>query len=140
LVDRHCRAARRRDRHPRLPKVRIGVRVQRLRPRQFDRRHRVPVRRPPHRPGDRLYYNRAHYYSPSLGRFLQTDPSGTNGGVNRYAYTANDPVNRVDPAGRAWMSASSVNAYGQMNIGAFSAANDNAFFCNSGACLAPYQQ
>jgi RHS repeat-associated protein len=73
-----------------------------------------------------LYYNRARYYSPSLGRFLQTDPNGTKGGINLYAYTANDPVNRVDPAGRAWMSTSSVNAYGQQNFGALSAANDNA--------------
>jgi RHS repeat-associated protein len=74
-----------------------------------------------------LYYNRARYYSPALGRFLQTDPSGTKGGVNLYAYTANDPVNRIDSTGRAWMSASNVNAYGQMNASAFSAANDNAF-------------
>jgi RHS repeat-associated protein len=71
-----------------------------------------------------LYYNRARFYSPSLGRFLQTDPTGTKGGINLYAYTANDPVNRVDSTGRAWMSASSVNTFGQMNFGALSGAND----------------
>jgi RHS repeat-associated protein len=46
-----------------------------------------------------LYYNRARYYSPALGRFLQTDPIGTAGGINIYAYVMNDPTDRVDPQG-----------------------------------------
>jgi RHS repeat-associated protein len=50
-------------------------------------------------PESGLYYNRARYYSPSLGRFLQTDPIGTNGGINLYVYTGNDPVNQLDPNG-----------------------------------------
>jgi RHS repeat-associated protein len=46
-----------------------------------------------------LYYYRARYYSPTLGRFLQPDPIGYAGGANLYAYVDNDPFNRVDPMG-----------------------------------------
>jgi RHS repeat-associated protein len=46
-----------------------------------------------------LYYMPARYYSPALGRFLQADPSGVQGGLNLYAYAGNDPVNQVDPTG-----------------------------------------
>jgi RHS repeat-associated protein len=46
-----------------------------------------------------LYDFRARIYSPVLGRFLQTDPIGTAGGVNLYAYVGNDPLNGLDPSG-----------------------------------------
>lgn len=49
-----------------------------------------------------LYYHRARYYDPDVGRFISEDPIGLEGGINAYAYTANDPINRRDPAGMEW--------------------------------------
>ena len=46
-----------------------------------------------------LYYYRARYYNPYIGRFLQTDPIGYGDGINWYAYCGNNPVGRVDPSG-----------------------------------------
>jgi RHS repeat-associated protein len=46
-----------------------------------------------------LYYNRARYYDPVVGRFISEDPLGLDAGINQYAYEGNDPVNRQDPSG-----------------------------------------
>jgi len=41
------------------------------------------------------------HYDPQQGRFLTRDPIGYGGGINLYSYTANNPVNRLDPEGLA---------------------------------------
>lgn len=52
-----------------------------------------------------LYYYRARYYSPKLGRFLQADAAGTRDDQNLYAYVGGDSVNKIDPSGTdaVWM-------------------------------------
>jgi RHS repeat-associated protein len=46
-----------------------------------------------------MNYYKARMYSPTLGRFLQTDLLGYAYGMNWYDYTSGDPVNRTDPSG-----------------------------------------
>ncbi|AVW92989.1 RHS repeat domain-containing protein [Celeribacter baekdonensis] len=49
-----------------------------------------------------LQYLNARYYDPRLGLFIQPDwldPTQLGVGLNRYSYSANDPVNLRDPKG-----------------------------------------
>ncbi len=52
-----------------------------------------------------LYFNRARYYSSSLGRFIGRDvfPGFPElpGSLNRYNYVLNNPTNLIDPSGYA---------------------------------------
>ena len=54
-------------------------------------------------PGTQLYYLRARYYDPSVGRFLNRDPlfgsPRTPVARNRYLYTVGNPVRFRDPSG-----------------------------------------
>ena len=47
--------------------------------------------------GSGLYFYRARYYAPNIGRFISADPQ--EDGPNVYAYVGNSPLTFIDPAG-----------------------------------------
>jgi RHS repeat-associated protein len=46
-----------------------------------------------------LYYYRARYYDPEMGRFLSEDPMRFSAGMNFYTYVRNSPLDLTDPTG-----------------------------------------
>ena len=46
-----------------------------------------------------LNYNMARDYDPAVGRYVESDPIGLDGGDDTYAYVANGPLAFVDPLG-----------------------------------------
>ena len=43
----------------------------------------------------------ARNYDSTSGRYIESDPTGLDGGINAYGYADDDPIDEVDPTGRS---------------------------------------
>ena len=69
-----------------------------------------------------LYYLNSRYYNPVWGRFINADGFVSTGqgisGNNMFAYCGNDPVNRYDPDGDAFLAAIAIGGAAVWKFGA----------------------
>jgi RHS repeat-associated protein len=56
-----------------------------------------------------MYYYRARYYDPGIGRFIQEDPhpgisANPKSHITKYAYAGNNPIGNIDPNGKFFIT------------------------------------
>lgn len=58
------------------------------------------------------FYNYFRDYSPSIGRYVESDPIGLYAGPNTYAYVGGNPLSLIDSLGLEWVYSQSTGALG----------------------------
>ena len=58
-----------------------------------------------------MLYNLHRDYNPALGRYVQSDPIGLNGGPNTYTYVAGNAVALIDLSGLAQQDVEAIDRY-----------------------------
>jgi RHS repeat-associated protein len=82
------------------------------------------------RDGDtELYFLRARYYDPEIGRFLARDPLEF---AQRYAYAGNNPVAYTDPSGLEYEGSITGGGWGAVGVAGAAAYAD---WCSLDACV-----
>ena len=82
-----------------------------------------------------LYYYGFRFYSPGLGRWINRDPLKEAGGMNVYAFCANDPIGLIDPDGLTPTQAEYANRFFGMQ-GAMTGAALGGMVAGPGGALA----
>jgi len=72
---------------------------------------------------DRPVYNYMRDYDPAVGRYIESDPIGLEGGVNTYAYVMSSPTSWVDPWGLASLNLFDPNPRGHDSTGTYAGGN-----------------
>jgi len=71
------------------------------------------------------HYNYYRDYDPSLGRYIQSDPIGLNGGLNTYGYVGGNPLSYSDPLGLCPWCAIGAVVGGTVNGAAYALTTSN---------------